>query len=97
MSAAASVHPIASQGSATTPAPGDRRVIYLTAATLAMHITRILEINLTTKTLANWRSAGRGPTYVRVGRSVRYRLRDVESWIASQRRNAAAAAVDEVR
>ena len=32
-------------------------------------------------TLANWRYQGRGPTYLRVGRHVRYRAQDVTDWI----------------
>jgi len=32
-------------------------------------------------TLANWRYQGRGPTYLRVGRHVRYRAQDVTEWI----------------
>ena len=32
-------------------------------------------------TLANWRYQGRGPTYLRVGRHVRYRAQDVTGWI----------------
>lgn len=42
-------------------------------------------LNLTEVTLAEWRRLRKGPTYVRFGlRCVRYRARDVESWIASQ-------------
>jgi len=33
-------------------------------------------------TLANWRSAGIGPRFVKVGHRVRYRRADVEAWIA---------------
>ena len=36
------------------------------------------------KTLRNDRSLGRGPRYVRVGRSVRYRLEDVLAYISSR-------------
>jgi excisionase family DNA binding protein len=35
-------------------------------------------------TLANWRSAGQGPPYLRVGRHVRYRRADVEAWVAGR-------------
>jgi predicted DNA-binding transcriptional regulator AlpA len=38
-------------------------------------------------TLANWRCAGHGPPYLRVGKYVRYRLADVEAWIASRVRD----------
>jgi hypothetical protein len=37
-------------------------------------------------TLANWRYLHRGPTYVRVGRHVRYRVEDVLAWTKTQRR-----------
>lgn len=36
---------------------------------------------IATQTLANWRSVGRGPRYVRVGRVIRYRIQDIESWL----------------
>lgn len=32
-------------------------------------------------TLANWRYQGRGPDFVKVGRHVRYRRLDVDTWI----------------
>lgn len=32
---------------------------------------------VTTRTLANWRAAGRGPSFTKIGRSVRYRLEDI--------------------
>ena len=32
-------------------------------------------------TLANWRYLGRGPTFVRIGRHVRYRPEDLGTWI----------------
>ncbi len=35
-------------------------------------------------TLANWRCAGKGPPFLKVGRYVRYRPRDVERWIAAR-------------
>lgn len=36
------------------------------------------------QTLANWRHLGRGPKHLTVGRVVRYRLRDVDAWLANQ-------------
>jgi hypothetical protein len=39
------------------------------------------------KTLAVWRSQGKGPRYVRVGKHVRYDPRDVEAWIRAQTRD----------
>lgn len=41
------------------------------------------EFGLNTRTLQGFRCRGGGPVFVRVGRAVRYRLSDVESWIAS--------------
>jgi excisionase family DNA binding protein len=38
-------------------------------------------------TLANWRCAGKGPPFLRVGRHVRYRRGDVERWIDDQVRD----------
>jgi predicted DNA-binding transcriptional regulator AlpA len=38
----------------------------------------------TPATLELWRSVGRGPRFVKLGRSVRYRKRDVERWLAEQ-------------
>ena len=37
------------------------------------------------RTLANWRCARTGPKYVKLGSTVRYRVNDVEDWIAAQR------------
>jgi predicted DNA-binding transcriptional regulator AlpA len=37
------------------------------------------------RTLQAWRLLGRGPRFIKVGgRSVRYRLADVEAWLAAQ-------------
>jgi hypothetical protein len=33
------------------------------------------------KTLAEWRSRGIGPRYIKVGRDVRYRRSDLDAWI----------------
>ena len=35
-------------------------------------------------TLEVWRSQGRGPTFVKLGRAIRYRLKDIEDFINSQ-------------
>jgi len=37
-------------------------------------------------TLRKWRFLGRGPQFLRVGRSIRYRVEDIESWLASRPR-----------
>jgi hypothetical protein len=36
------------------------------------------------ETLATWRSQGRGPAFVKIGRRVFYRLLDVHQFIAAQ-------------
>ena len=38
-------------------------------------------LGVPTATLANWRSASKGPPFLRVGRHVRYRRTDLEQWI----------------
>jgi len=42
-------------------------------------------IGFAVASLRNWRFQGRGPSYVKMGRSVRYRLRDVLDWMESHR------------
>jgi hypothetical protein len=37
-----------------------------------------------TKTLANWRSQGIGPAYIKVEGGILYRARDVEKWLTSK-------------
>jgi excisionase family DNA binding protein len=36
------------------------------------------------RTLATWRYEGRGPRYVKVGRSVRYRPEDIAKYVRDQ-------------
>ncbi len=36
------------------------------------------------RTLEDWRRRGRGPRYIRAGRSILYRVRDVEAWLAAR-------------
>ena len=36
-------------------------------------------------TLVNWRVKSQGPSYVRIGRCIRYRIVDLNSWIYAQR------------
>lgn len=35
-------------------------------------------------TVRRWRQAGEGPHFVRIGKSVRYRLSDVEEWLTAK-------------
>jgi predicted DNA-binding transcriptional regulator AlpA len=37
------------------------------------------------QTLANWRSAGKGPKWYKVGRHTRYRMSEVNSWLDAER------------
>jgi len=42
-------------------------------------------LNLSPGHLMNMRSTGIGPDFVRLGRSVRYRLSDLEAWVENGR------------
>lgn len=42
--------------------------------------------------LAQWRYLGVGPRFIKAGKSVRYRLSDVESWLDQQTRQQTGAA-----
>lgn len=37
-------------------------------------------LRIPAKTLKNWRAAGQGPPYLKIGRGVRYARRDVLAW-----------------
>lgn len=39
-------------------------------------------LGLSTKTLAEWRSQGKGPDFVRLRRNIRYRLADIKAYLA---------------
>lgn len=56
---------------------GDQPILHPEGA-----VARVLKVQ--TKTLQAWRHRGGGPPFVKVGRLVRYRLSDVESWLASR-------------
>lgn len=40
------------------------------------------ELNISRRTLQNWRPAKKGPPYVRFGGAIRYRRSDVDRWLA---------------
>src|SRR5687767_100651 len=42
-------------------------------------------INFSPAALRKWRREGRGPAYVRVGRSIRYRIADLDLWLSRHR------------
>src|ERR1035437_9288588 len=46
--------------------------------------TLAAELDVSEHTLANWRSAGTGPAYARIGGLIRYRDNDVADWIESR-------------
>ena len=51
-----------------------------------------LKVRVTT--LSNWRVAGRGPQFTRVGRSVRYAKNDLAAYLAARTRHNTSEAVD---
>jgi hypothetical protein len=44
-------------------------------------------LDLRVKTLRRWRWAGKGPRFVKLGSAVRYRLADLDEFIAAGRRS----------
>jgi hypothetical protein len=44
------------------------------------------ELHVRPQTLVSWRSLGRGPAFVKVGRAVFYRRRDVAEWLGTRHR-----------
>lgn len=42
---------------------------------------------VTPKTLQNWRWNGKGPEYFKVGRTIKYRLEDIESFETAKLRS----------
>lgn len=43
-------------------------------------------LSVSYQTLTAWRTQGSGPAYIKVGRSIRYLLVDIESWLTDNRR-----------
>lgn len=41
-------------------------------------------LGLSRGTLANWRTEGRGPRYIKSGKQVLYRVSDIEAWLDAQ-------------
>ena len=42
-------------------------------------------LGFSVQSLRNWRFLGRGPSYIKAGRAVRYQLRDILIWMESHR------------
>ena len=53
---------------------------YLTEDEAAAHV------HLNPRTLSNWRSAGRGPRYLKAGGRVRYLREDLDRWLDAHAR-----------
>jgi predicted DNA-binding transcriptional regulator AlpA len=45
-------------------------------------------LDLSRATLQNWRYAGKGPRYIKIGRLIRYRNPDVDAYLKAQTRGA---------
>jgi hypothetical protein len=41
-------------------------------------------LSVSHRTLPSWRSLGKGPCYVRVGRAIRYRVEDLHAYLQSR-------------
>lgn len=41
-------------------------------------------LDVTERALSDWRISGRGPAFIRLGKTVRYRSRVVEDWLLAQ-------------
>jgi hypothetical protein len=48
-------------------------------------VVRRYRDQITVKTLSNWRSAGQGPAYVKIGGRVLYPVADLERWEQERR------------
>lgn len=62
--------------------------------TLISPATLAVRLGTTERTLSEWRVTGRGPKYIRLGRSPRYRPEAVDDWLLSQEYSSTS---DEVR
>lgn len=65
------------------PAPPLDRVTWPRNLTPGL-LVAYLENVVTEKTLMNWRCAGQGPPFVKVGSCILYRLASVDRWLESQ-------------
>lgn len=41
-------------------------------------------LGMSPRTLSDWRIAGTGPRFVKIGRLVRYRVADLQEWVAAR-------------
>jgi excisionase family DNA binding protein len=55
--------------------------IYQTSEPLLMEVQAAKLLSVSPRTLQNWRIAGEGPPFIRIGRAIRYRREDILRWI----------------
>jgi predicted DNA-binding transcriptional regulator AlpA len=65
------------------PTPHRKNVSQVPAALIDTEATAA-RLGVQVQTLKNWRAAGEGPPYVKVGRAVRYDPRALDRWIVKQ-------------
>ncbi len=53
--------------------------------TLVDELTAAAALNMHPRTLTKWRWEGKGPPYCKIGRSVRYSLTDLETFVEKSR------------
>jgi hypothetical protein len=66
--------------------PDEKRERFVSPEWLVGYLVRNFDIEITVKTLANWRSGGKGPRYISIAGRVRYDVRDIGRWLIGQRR-----------
>jgi predicted DNA-binding transcriptional regulator AlpA len=66
--------------------PQIRSPVYLAERELLLTTSELAQVfRLAPATLKDWRCRrGMGPRFIKVGRAVRYRMRDVETWLKKQ-------------
>jgi hypothetical protein len=79
--------PLSAPPSSSRPPAHSTRRIYLTPEQLIRHLHQVFSLEVTLKTLANWRSEGRGPAYTKIGGRARYEVRDIARWEHSLRQD----------
>ena len=70
--------------SKTTPAPGGREARPERSFLDTRRAAKV--IGMSRRTLEKWRTLGKGPPYLKLGRRVLYSSTDLEAWIESRRR-----------
>src|SRR5262245_35936418 len=64
--------------------PAHRRIVMEKLETLALTESETAQqLGVSISGLRKWRNSGTGPRFVRIGRLVRYLVRDVETWLAA--------------